>query len=280
MEKRLLESYKQIFSSKLNTPTWAIHKNTPDFTHELIHCPIPFVGKYYDQQKTKILLYASAENLSTYNSQKLDYLECDDYAINRHRNCFDSSILKSDVYFPNVHIQPINDGCLAIVALYIYQKFQNIDEISPAAFLERIALANYCKYTIQPDLDGANKQNQDYATNKNYLKESHAYLASDIEILNPDFIIIPKTIYWSDCDFIEQIKGNAKIIPIYQINSRNINLRIKKFPKANAADLNKVIWDWYEHLGENGITGKTKENFLSIFNYLDNVLENIGLCNL
>ena len=268
MEKSLLAVYKQIFSGRMNEPAWAVHKTTPNHTRELIHCSIPFVGKYYHQEKTKVLLYASAENLSDYCRKRQDYLDCDDYAVNRHRNSFDSSVLNPNVFFPDVHIQPINDGCLAIVALYVYLKFQSIDKISPSEFLEKISFANYGKYTITPE-----KQNRDYASDPNYLKASHAYIKNDIKILVPDYIIMPKAIYWADRDFIDSIKGNAKIIPIYQINARNINLRIKNYPRTALRELHPELMEWYAHLGSNGISGKTKENFLSIFGYLDDVVQ-------
>lgn len=272
MEKSLLEIYRQIFASKMNQPIWAVHKNTPTHKHELIHCSIPFVGKYYNQQNTRILLYASAENLSDYNSRGKTYLDCDSYAINRHRNSFDASVSKPDVFFPNVHIQPVNDGCLALVALYVYQKFQAVDRISPADFLERISFANYCKYTIQPN--PGRPKNRDYAKNSSYLSESHRYIESDIKILKPDYIIMPKTIYWSDRDFMDAVKGDAKIIPIYQINARNINLRISCYPRLAVQELSSALMEWYTHLSDNGITGKTQENFLSVFGYMDNVMKN------
>lgn len=272
MEKSLLDVYKQIFSNRMNEPAWAVHKTTLNHTRELIHCSIPFVGKYYHQEKTKILLYASAENLSDYCCKGQDYLDCNDYAVNRHRNSFDSSVSKPDVFFPDVHIQPINDGCLAIVALYVYLKFQSIDKILPAEFLERISLANYCKYSIQPD--PSKPKNQDYAGNPNYLSKSHAYVENDIKILKPDYIIMPKTIYWADRDFVDAVKGDAKIIPIYQINARNINLRIKNYPRIALQELHPELMKWYENLGSNGISGETQKNFLSIFHYLDDVMQN------
>ena len=270
MEKRLRERYERIFSGKKNEPAWATHKNSSGHTHELIHCPIPFVGRNYEQQKVKILLYASAENLTGYDG----YLDADEDAINRHRNFFEWSIAKADTFFPNVHIQPVNDGCLPIVALYLYMKFQSVDHITPAEFLERIALANYCKYTIQPDTANGRARNQDYAGERDYLAQSHAYIKADIETLKPDYIIMPKMIYWADREFIDQIKGTAKIIPIYQMNARNINLRIKKYPKTSVQKLNAVLRQWYIHLEANGIKGKTKENFLSVFAYLDDVFQN------
>lgn len=272
MEKSLLEVYKREFSSRMNEPNWAVHKTTPGHEHELIHCPIPFVGKYYHQEKTRILLYASAENLSDYCGKRQTYLDCDDYAVNRHRNSFNSSVLNPDVFFPNVHIQPINDGCLAIVALYVYLKFQSIGRVTPAEFLEKISFANYCKYTIQSA--PSKPKNKDYAGNSSYLAESHVYVENDIKILKPDYIILPKTIYWTDRDFIDCVKGDTKIIPIYQINARNINLRIKNYPRASEQEISPEVMEWYTHLGSNGISWRTKENFLSVFSYLDDVMQN------
>ena len=76
-EKKLIEIYRQVFTEKMNTPAWAVHKSSPGHSHELIHCPIPFVGKYYEQQETKILLYASAENLSdSADQRRLPYNSC------------------------------------------------------------------------------------------------------------------------------------------------------------------------------------------------------------
>lgn len=269
MEDQLREKYKQIFAGKKNEPTWATRKISAGHTHEMIHCPIPFVGRNYERQKAKILLYASAENLVGYTG----YLDSDDAAINRHRDFFEWSVSDPNTFFPNVHIQPINDGALAIVALYVYMRFQSVDNITPADFFERIALANYCKYTIQPENHTGRYKNQDYAGSEDYLRQSHAYLQADMEILKPDYIIIPKTIYWTDKAFIDQVKGDAQIIPVYQMNARNINLRIKKYPRTPVDELNPILRSWYEQLYANGITGKTKENFLSVFAYLDEILQ-------
>lgn len=269
MEEQLQKIYRHIFSEKNNIPNWTTHKITVGHTHEAIHCPIPFVGKDYHKETPKILLYASAENLTGYNG----YLDSDEDAINRHRNFYEWSVKKGDTFYPNVHIQPINDGTLALVALYVYMKFQPTDQIKPSEFLERFSFANYCKYTIQSENQNGHFKNQDYASNAEYLQYSHAYIKADIEILKPDYIIMPKAIYWTDRDFIDDVKGCAKIIPIYQMNARNINLRIKKYPRTPIEELEPVLCDWYKQLHSNGITGKTKENFLSIFAYIDNILQ-------
>ena len=159
-----------------------------------------------------------------------------------------------------------------MAAFYVFCKLHGIVKDMPCDFLERISVANYCKYTIQP-VEQSKKRNLDYAGSLNFLKESHEYIESDIRILKPDYIILPKKIYQTDYKFISEIKGNAIIIPIYQINARTINLHIGKYPKASREDLDVIFQEWYHHLGSNGINGKTKQNFLSIFAYLEDVLE-------
>ncbi|MBE6844345.1 MAG: hypothetical protein E7508_01340 [Ruminococcus sp.] len=268
MEKQLLNLYKEIFNAKNNTPVWATHKVTLGHENELVHCPIPFVGKNYSAQDKKILLYASAENLSDYYKNG-GYLDDDNFAVNRHRNFYNDSVSKN-MFFPNVHIQPINDGVLLIVALYVYQKYCNNDNVTPSEFMERIAFANYCKYTIQ-----SSEKNKDYASNAEYLKESHSYIEQDIAVLKPDIIIMPKSIYQINKKFIDSIKGSAVIIPIYQINARNVNLRIKKYPSTEYSKLNSVIAEWYDKLESNGFKGKTKENFLSVFKYINECISQI-----
>ena len=80
--------------------------------------------------------------------------------------------------------------------------------------------------------------------------------------------------YEADRVFIDQHKGHAVIVPIHQINTRVINLHIA--PKHSRYDIERLprsVQVWYERLQQEGMTGKNKENFLSVFTYLDSVLE-------
>ena len=262
MEKELLEAYRRIFAERKNEPSWAVHKRMPGCDSELVHCSIPFVGKAYSDQKTKILIYASAENLSWY---KGGYLDKDEFAVNRHRYRFNDSLSKPDLFFPDVHIQPFNNGYLTIIALYIYLKYQTVEQMTPAEFLERISFANYGKYTI------TSSKNIDYAKDPEKLASSHAYIEQDLKILRPDVIVMPGTIYNTDRDFVDQYKGNAEIIPIYQILPRTINSKnmIKRFEPADVKKLHPVVLHWYRHLKAN----RTTDNFLSVFTYLDKICD-------
>ena len=37
----------------------------------------------------------------------------------------------------------------------------------------------------------------------------------------------------------------------------------------------KLIKNWYDKVQDNKITGKTKKNFLSVFSYLDTIIEKV-----
>lgn len=99
LTNELLNKYRCIRENTL--PEWAVHKITPGNTDKIVVPTIPFIGKHYTEQKTKILVYASAEVLTNYcYGQKTDrpWLDKDEEAENRHRKCFDESILQANVF--------------------------------------------------------------------------------------------------------------------------------------------------------------------------------------
>lgn len=280
-------AYKVIFNNENNRPEWAVKKTCSP--KELIHCTIPFIGKEFGKH-TRVLLYASAENLVDYTSNQYTYLDNDDYAINRHRASFDEW-KEEDGIFPSVHIAPVNNGCLAIATCYILEELgikDKEEQISPTDFLEKIAVANFGKFSIE------GKTNKDYASDSDPLSMSDPYIEEDIKILKPDIIIMPKSIYRTKKEFLDRIKGNARIIGIHQINSSVINRIIKRqygekqdgktVPLSSyeiekrKAVLSKTISYWYEYLGtgkhNGGIRGKTKDNFLYVFDHLDDAIKN------
>lgn len=261
--EKLLKSYDSIFLFKGDTPEWAVHKR--DDRAKLIHCSIPFVGNEYCRQDKKVLLYASAENLTGYHQCSDWNLDDNETASNRHRIWFDTSLQEKGLFFPNVHIAPINDGSLILAAYYMFSKIASEEvALKPGEFIEKISIGNYCKYSIE------SSANKDYANDRSKLKVSREYVAEDLRILQPEYLIMPKSIYETERNFIDGVKGSTKIIPVYQINSGTINRIIaKKYSKYDENQLSASIVEWYNHLGKNGITGKTKDNYLAVFSYLD-----------
>ena len=263
------ESYRQIFEVQKSegSISWAQHKKSNP--NELVSPTIPFVGKNCAIQRTKILLYSSAENLSDYmNKEKGGWLDEDAKAINRHRWYKDHT---PSEFFPWVHISPITDGSLLIVLKYICEQLGIDMPTEPKEFVESIAFANFGKFSIQ---SGAS--NVDYAQNKSKLDCSMPYVEQDLKLLKPDIIVMFKTIYATERSEIDRLKGDARIIGLTQINARTVNTNLKRrYALKDESELSPVIRDWYDkkHFYTNKFTNKTHKNFLSVFTYLDNILK-------
>lgn len=72
------------------------------------------------------------------------------------------------------------------------------------------------------------------------------YIRTDLSFLKPDIIIMPVTIYKTVGNTFDAIKGSAKVIPIYQINTRVINCAMKKYETKSIEDLGNIT-EWYDH---------------------------------
>ena len=260
----LKNKYEKIFGIKDARPEWAVKRLDKD---EIIHPAIPFVGENYNNNGKKLLLYASAEVIEENHN---GYLDKKEDAINRHRACFEDS---TD-FFPCVHIGPINDGGLVIVVAYLLKILEiQYEYNNPRELLENISFANFCKFTI------AGEKNKDYASDFPKLSFSLDYLKKDLEILKPDVVVMPKTIYDKHSKIqklINSILPNTLVIPIYQINARNVNLKINKYhPQKNPAAIGNLA-EWQTHLS-NSLTGKTNQNFYAVYSYLEDVIKRLGL---
>lgn len=293
MVSQLNEAYQKKYM--FDAPDWAVHKrNLPE---ELVRPTIPFVGKKYATQNPKILVYASAENLSEYwkgNDKHWpeDWLDDDVRAMNRHRNCFDDKAMQKNKILPYVHCGPMDDGGLLTAIMYLASKLRDgcVDE--PYTFYETIAFGNYGKFSIEtelqrtirsnPQLSNEEKKhlkkylkrcNIDYATMLEYLKVSRCYVEEDIIVLKPDVIIMPNI---NDNGFIDSIKGNAKVIRIHQINGTVVNNMapnkrnhfVSKYTPRDIDGLPLAVKQAY-----NAIRGINKENYRYVFDYLDKVYE-------
>jgi hypothetical protein len=259
--EELEKAYKKIYSSRNGRPQWGIKKSNDP--HAIIHPAIPFVGKDYD--KTKLLAYASAENLHWYKEYKETYLDDDEAALIRRISPLKSDKKKGN-FFPGLNMGPFGDGYYYIVIAYILRKLGvELEYENPFDFLPNFAADNFGKFSI------AGNKNEDYAGDINYLKRSFKYVEADLEILKPNIIIMPKTIYSHEevGALIKKVASESKIIPIYQMQPHNIihKDRIAKYTKRKGKKIVKPLNEWHDRLKEN------KEQFYSIYAYLDEVLK-------
>ena len=259
IEKKLAEEYGKIFELPENRPEWAVKKGN---SVELIHPATPFAGEKYSE--AKVLLYASAENLTG----DMGHLFDDSYAINRRRKKMNEDKTKN---FPDPHIRPVSDGSLMIATAYILKILgKTLSYHNPYEFIEYLAVDNFCKYSVE-----SGDANQDYANCIEKLRYSFEYVKADLEFLKPEILILPKVIYHHRevQQLIRKIVPACLLIPIYQINSRNINIRIsKEYPPKDVSTIDPLLVEWQKKL-ENGITGKTNENFCSVYTYLERVVK-------
>lgn len=264
IQEELKYEYKRIFNNSNNRPTWAAKKKTN--ANEIIHPTIPFIGKSYNN--TKLLLYASAENLTYYyNDKNRDnlILDNDNFAIDRHRENFNQS---KEQFYPNVHLQPVDNGSLVVMMFYILKHLNsNLSYNKPIELLEDISCGNFGKFSIDPKTIG---KNIDYANDIDKLSYSFEYIEADLKILQPKILIMPCTIYrhLRVQQLITKNVDGCKILRIYQITPTTINLHIKKYSNKQANEIG-ILYKWHQEI--NGrIKGKIKENFRSIYTYLDN----------
>ena len=268
--RKLTERYQTIFTQKGSEPTWAYRKISRP--QEPIHPPIPFVGKHYFEQPFKSLLYASAENLRGYDG----YLDDDLFALHRHRYYFEQSIKASDMFFPWVHIAPINNGALVLCAFHILSRLTNPNDMDPADFLETIAFGNYGKYTFCPT---DRTRNIDCASQPDKLAHSQPCVAADLEILRPDYVIMVGTTYHgagAQKAFVDGVCGGAKVIPIYQITPTTVNSPnlFRKHAPLTTDELHPTLARWYTHFHAGAVSGA---HFMSVFSYLDHILHTDAL---
>lgn len=213
---RLVEKYQSTFSSP---PEWAYPLGPS----------IPFIGTHYESTSPRMAVYASAENLSRYEREPEripDFIK-DDRAWNRHRAAY---VAGHDGFFPRVHIAPVNDGSLLCAATFIRMKLELEVFHEPTDLLERLVVANLGKFSV------SGTTNRDYAGNREFLRASLPFFKLDLEILQPDLLVLPKTMF--DHQEVEhtvrESVPDCKVIPIYQFNSQVLNLQLKNQDKSAA----------------------------------------------
>lgn len=299
----LMSRYREI-NEENGLPDWAVHKQ--NHSDKIVLPTVPFVGKDYFNQDVRVLLYASAENLAAYhecNSGEWSeiggaWLDKDELAENRHRMCFETTEFQNGREypdaFPHVHLGPMNNGCLATALYYIATEKFGARKFTPRDFYETISFGNYSKFSIETENQRSirvgngtttNKENCDFSSLKTRdarekLNISIPYLKADIEALKPQVIVVPQSLYWTNYKSFDEISEGMQIIDIYQINRRVINTTIARlYPRKELSQLPEQIRGWYCELHEEGMIegSSNKNNYLSVFSYLDDKLHQLSI---
>jgi len=259
IESKIVSRYKERFE-KDGFPNWAFQ----------YFPPAPHVGNDIPLKNVICLAYGSAENLTnSFCQPKAELNRLNEAQWYRHR-----FFRKNDEYFPNLHIQPIENGSLLIAVRYILALLGYDEEFSntPKNFIEEIVVGNFSKYSIRA------KKNID-PIKFQYLKESLEYVSLDLEEIKPDILILPKTIF--DFSAIRKLilgllKKGSRIVPIYQTNRRVIGGRALN--KQIDVDNSRKPYDfsfqqpWINSISNSGINSNEMKKYLL---WLNNRIEKI-----
>lgn len=250
MEKQLIKRFRDTFEGK---PKW-VWQYEP---------AIPLVGKKYKPGKG-LLIYASAENLSWFNNETPPPRFLKEKVWNRYRICYEEAGRDSGTFFPDVGIQPVTDGGLFAAGLFISQKMKMPVRKTPRAFLETIAVSNWCKFSIK------SKKNVDYINNLPKLTKSLAFVVGELVLLQPKVALLPKQL-WKKPVLVAAMRGASPktlFLPVPQFNSRVVNTHLKKYDRP-AAKLkrrhrNTPLAFWMENL--NRINNSHAWRYLAMLN--------------
>lgn len=234
MQNLLIQRFKDTFNEP---PKWAWPFNPP----------VPLVGKNYKPVKC-LLIYASAENLTWLNANTPPARFKGNKAWNRYRIQYEACGHNSKEFFPDVGIQPVNDGGLLAAGLFLSQKLRLQNRAKPRAYLETIAVSNWCKFSIKSD------HNEDYITNIKKLTPSLPFVVGELALLQPAVVVVPKQL-WRHPILRATMRGaspKTKFIPAPQFNASVVNCHLGKYDRP-AAKLKRELKDtplasWMENL--------------------------------
>ena len=186
---------------------------------------IPLVGRRYKPGRS-LLVYASAENLNSPTKEGLREYFQEPVAWNRYRVRYDADDRGSkDAFFPHVGIRPVTDGGLLAAALLVSDKLGLPTAAKPRTFLERIAVSNWCKFSIRSNT------NHDYIANLNKLIESLPFVIGELAELRPAVVLLPKKL-WEKPVLRAAMRGASpwtRFLPIWQFNTTVVNTRLGEY---------------------------------------------------
>ena len=252
MQDLLIQRFKDTFT---DMPKWAWP----------FHPPIPLVGRNYKPGKG-LLIYASAENLSWRNKRDAPDCFVTEGAWNRYRVQYEQGDGPPRGFFPDVGIQPVTDGGLFAAGLFVAERAGLPFRRTPRAFLETMAVTNWCKFSIR------SANNRDYVNDTKKLTASLPFVVGELALLHPAIVLIPKQL-WADVVFRAAMRGaspRSRFLPVPQSNSTVVNCKLVRFDLA-ARRLRKRLADTPLHRWMGQLNRMNRDNawrYIALLNAL------------
>lgn len=257
-QSSLVQGLVSAFKDLLPThpiPKWA-HPYNP---------PVPFVGSKYEPT-SGMLVYGSAENLARVvegNPQIGAFHRDPDKALLRRWHWYEYRSRNAGggdgkFFGPGIGIEPFDNGGLITVAYFIARRLGLATREDPPAFLETLAVGNWCKFSIN------GHKNQDYAGDPGKLEASRPYVCAELLHLRPAVVIVPAKIESAmGMHMAQACDGTTRIVPLRQFAYWPINKDLKPYQsralemrkEAERADPTLATW-----MGEIRVRGAKKGN--------------------
>lgn len=191
---------------------------------------IPFVGTRY-QRGRSLLIYASAENFVWMKKGTVPARYTDKRSWNRYRAAYEGEGRESSAFFPTVGIAPVSNGALLTAGAFVAERLRLPTRKTPRAFLETLAVTNWCKFTIKAG------RNVDYLGDTRKLTASLPYVVAELATLRPKVALVPKII-WRHPILRACMRGATpytRFLPVPQFNPRVVNIHLARFDDATRA---------------------------------------------
>ncbi len=205
-----------------------IHGGSPPWAWPFVPS-VPFVGKRYKPGKG-FFIYASAENLSWLNRQRVPGRFVETRAWNRYRVVYEEKGKENGDFFPDVGIAPVNHGGLLAAGLFLSESLGLPAKACPREFLEYIAVTNWCKFTVKGE------RNRDYLGHRQYMLPSLPFVISELSRLRPRVVLIPKGImnFPVFARAMQAASPGTEFLAAYQFNATVVNCHLGDYQEAGA----------------------------------------------
>jgi len=208
---------------------------------------VPLIGARY-QPGRSLLVYASAENLKKSNTGGKEAPRFSPpSAWNRYRKKYEQHGRGSKDFFPKVGIAPVNDGALLAAALYIAERLGLPTCGRPRAFLETLAVGNWCKFSIYPS-------STDYVDALVKLECSLPYVEAELSLLKPRVVHLPHRV-WKHPSLrkcMQQAAPTTSFLPLPQFQPTVVNCHLDAYHRRGQALCAQMggtaLPEWMQHL--------------------------------
>jgi hypothetical protein len=183
------------------------------------------------------MIYASAENLCWMNREAVPERFREPAGWDRYRACLEEGSANRKRFFPNIGIAPVSNGALLAAGLYMAHRRGLPVRKTSAAFIETLAVSNWCKFSVQ------DRWNRDHVGDLTKLTKSLPFVIAELSLLRPKVVLLPKTI-WRHTILAEAMRGatwTTEFLPVPQFNATVVNTHLSTFAAASTTLRNKFV---------------------------------------